>query len=436
MKVIRQYILWIVICLCASCSKYLDKIPDPTLAIPNTVSDLQALFDDYAVMNLSCRTALEVMADNYYVLPADLNSVTNASFRGMYTWQPDNSSTNDWYGLYTGPIKKANVVLDNILNVPDNGSTHHDLANIRGAALFYRGFYLYLGAQLFAQPYQKATAGTTLGIPLRLDGDMNKVSVRGTLAGTYAQIIQDLADASIVLPDKQLLKSIPTKAAAYGALARTYLAMSAYELAGKFADLCIKSYGPDSLIDYNTVSTTAVAPFKRFNKEVIFQALGAANTVLANSRAKIDSNLYLSYNDNDLRKKIFFKSNGNNTCQFKGDYDGVGTSTGYVFGGIVLDEMYLVRAECYARGNQVPLAMADLNKLMAAALVQLWNGNPAMPIVVSDIAHAEKLYIDYDLKGTLNIDDLNNFLKSNGLEIVKEQRRLPFFILRDSKKPS
>lgn len=381
-------ILSLVIYSFSSCKKYLNEAPDPKLAIPNSISDLQALLDSYNAMNKFPPTTV-MLSDDYYLLPADLNSVTTAAYRNQYTWQADDSPFSDWSIIYQNPIKTSNTVLDNIQNVPYNASTKNDLDAIKGSALFFRGFYYYACAQLFAQPYQQATANGALGLALRLDADFNKVSTRSTVAQTYDQIIKDLQTASELLPEKQLLKTRPTKSAAYGTLARTYLTMSNYISAFKYADLCIKSYGADSLMDYNSLSATAAAPFKRFNREVIFHAVGQTNTLIANSRAKIDSNLYLSYNNNDLRKKLFFKSNNNKTYQFKGDYNGSGTSSGYAFGGIVLDEMYLIRAEAYARTNQVPLAMADLNKLLKSR----WATGTFVPLTASDTQTALTLIL-------------------------------------------
>ena len=216
------------------------------------------------------------------------------------------------------------------------------------------------------------------------------MSKRSTVADTYQQVINDLQTAVTLLPEKQILKTRPTKAAAYGALSRTYLSMQDYANAGKYADLCIQAYGPDSLIDYNSLNAGAAAPFKQFNKEVIFHAIGQTNTLIANSRAKIDSNLYRSFGTNDLRKKLFFKANSNNTYQFKGDYNGSGTSSGYAFGGIVLDEMYLNRAEAYARNNQISLAMADLNKLMK----NRWLVGLFTPFLASDQQSALTLILN------------------------------------------
>lgn len=368
----------ILLLLITACKKYLNEIPNPTLVIPNSVSDLQDLLDSYNTMNKFPATTVMV-SDDYYLLDKDLNAVTNTAYRSQYNWQPDESAFSDWIIMYTNAIANANVILDNIPSI-QNSANQQQISTIKAGALFYRSFYFYACAQLFGQPYNAQTAKNDLGIALRLDGDFNKVSVRSSVADTYSQIIGDLQKAIPTLPDQALYKTRPTKAAAYGTLARVYLTMADYTNAAKYADLCIKAYGPDSLIDYNRLSATATAPFKRFNSEVIFHCVGQTNSLILNSRAKIDSNLYRSYASNDLRKKLFFKSNNNGTYQFKGDYNGSGTATGYAFGGIVLDEIYLIRAEAYARLNQTAAALDDLNKLLKTR----WANGSFVPVSTTD----------------------------------------------------
>lgn len=84
------------------------------------------------------------------------------------------------------------------------------------------------------------------------------------------------------------------------------------------------------------------------------------NLDLAYIFANVDSMLYKSYDANDLRKIIFFTSNPDGSHYFTGSYEGT-----YVnYNGIATDEMYLIRAECYARSGKIVLAMNDLNALL------------------------------------------------------------------------
>jgi hypothetical protein len=70
---------------------------------------------------------------------------------------------------------------------------------------------------------------------------------------------------------------------------------------------------------------------------------------------------------NDLRKTIFFKSNGNGSYAFKGNYTGIDG----IFSGIATDELYLMKAECLARQGK---AGESLNVLNALLITRYKNG--------------------------------------------------------------
>jgi hypothetical protein len=172
---------------------------------------------------------------------------------------------------------------------------------------------------------------------------------------TYDRIKQDFLEAVSLLPVTASVKTRPAKAAAYGALARTFLSMEDYQKAGLFADSCLQMYS--TLIDYNKISSLT-----RFNAEVIFHTVSQGGNILTPAKRKIDSLLFNSYATNDLRRTVLFKSNNNNTYSLKTGYDGSATSV--FFTGIATDEMFLIRAESFARQNNAVAAMADLNTLM------------------------------------------------------------------------
>lgn len=62
----------------------------------------------------------------------------------------------------------------------------------------------------------------------------------------------------------------PSKAGAYGLLARTYLSMRQYDSAYKYADLSLQL--KNTLLDYNSASVNpnSDVPFQPFNEEINF----------------------------------------------------------------------------------------------------------------------------------------------------------------------
>ncbi|HMK25592.1 MAG TPA: RagB/SusD family nutrient uptake outer membrane protein [Chitinophagaceae bacterium] len=359
------FVVLSVLVLTNSCKKFLEEIPDKKLAIPSTLGDLQSILDNFATMNNQSPVVLEIMSDNQFVRNDQMfNAVTDETTKDLYKWQRNES--NNWSNLYD-VIFTANTILDNLPGISYNPATEQGTWNsIKGSALFFRAYNFYFCSQIFGQPFDKNTSGQDLGIVLRLNSDFNEVSMRSTVKQSYDQIISDFREAISLLPEKTALKTRPTRAAAFGALSRTYLAMQEYDSAGKYADLCIQHYGGvDSLLNFNNnaeVNVTATIPFPlpMVNKEIIFHYKGGTIAILSNARTRSDSNLYKSYAPNDRRKAAYYKTDSS----FKGDYGASGTQ-GYTYGGIVLDEMFLIRAESYARKGDKTNALIDLNALMA-----------------------------------------------------------------------
>jgi hypothetical protein len=149
-------------------------------------------------------------------------------------------------------------------------------------------------------------------------------------------------------------------------LARVYLAMRDYANAKLYSNLSLGLY--NSLLDFNTLTpvNNPVPPVNFVNNpEVIFMhTLNLSYYLLGSSReALIDTNLYRSYHPSDLRRITFFGTNGNN-AYFKGSYAAVDGGDYILFDGIATDEVYLIRAEGFARTGQKDSAMADLNTLL------------------------------------------------------------------------
>ncbi|MCW3075120.1 MAG: RagB/SusD family nutrient uptake outer membrane protein [Flaviaesturariibacter sp.] len=355
--------------LLSSCQKFLDVKSDKQLAVPSTLADAQAVLDNYGLFNTNY-SALAATADDDYYLSATYFNTLNEEGRSNHTWGAEPENLSHWRNLYS-MVFSANLVLEALRKIEAPVAGRAEWENIKGQALFHRAMAFYSVASLWAAPYRAASPGTSPGIPLRLSTDANVRSVRASLPATYGQITADLEEAAALLPAAVPVLSRPSKAAAYAALARVYLAIEAYPEAGRSADSSLRLYS--TLIDYNTLNAAAAAPFTRFNKEVIFQSQYLGNGILSLGNALIDSTLYRSYAANDLRRTLFFAANGTGTVGFKGDYSG--STSASRFNGLAVDEMYLVRAEAAARAGLTTPALADLNTL----LVKRWKTGTFVP---------------------------------------------------------
>lgn len=348
---IRVYLLLII--LFSSCKKFLEERPNKQLVVPSTVKDAQALLDYYTVMNTWYPPTGAMSDDDYYLADTYYNSATTLN-QNIYTWAKDIHNDNDWNFMYS-VVLSSNLALETIDKI--NADT------VRGSALFFRANAFYQLAQYYAVPYDKSTASQLPGIPLRLTSNVTEPIARATLEDTYGKILSDLKMAVTLLPVINLPVSRPSKTAAYGLLARVYMAMEDYSQAGKYADSSLSLY--NSLLNYNSIDPAAAVPFTQFNAEVIWHTTVLVSAPLSMTNWRLDSSLYTSYATNDLRRVLFFKSNGSGAATyytFKGNYDA--STSGAFFNGITTAEMYLVRAECAARRGDKDAAMSDLNTLL------------------------------------------------------------------------
>lgn len=340
----------------------MDKKSDASLVVPNRVEDLQALLDYPEYMNYSTPIFGEASADDYYVLDETFDLFQGRIDADAYIWNPvDYFFPNDWSAAYF-PIHTANICLERIENIPRTSQNEIQWNNVKGSALFYRAYYFLNLVWTFSQAYDPSTSTSDLGIVLRLGTDFNEASVRSTVEETYQQILKDLYQALNYLPPYPEHVMRPSQAAVYGVLAKTYLSMRQYDSAGKYSNLCL-SMNSD-LLDFNDpaeVNVNSNTPFPEFNKEIVFYS-EVTNVFLVmshSSRMLVDTALYDSYQSNDLRKKAYFRSRTGG-YGYKSLYAG-----GRMFSGIATDDMYLIRAECYARQNKTDLALADLNALLS-----------------------------------------------------------------------
>jgi hypothetical protein len=339
------------------CEKFLDKKPQSRLLVASNLKELQGLMDNYLQANNNDVCSGEICSDDYYVTDSEWAAQVEYD-RRLHTWEKENvmsASSNDYFYSYT-QLYRPNTVLDLIDKVSTPMEAEYN--NVKGQAHFMRARFLLQLVLLFGNAYDANSAQTDLGIPLRSGTDFNEKSTRATLEETYKEIVLDLEQACLLLPNKAVHVMRPSKAAAYALLARTYLAMNNYENVGKFADLSLQL--KSDLIDYNTLNASAAFPFTQFNNEVIFQAVMASPAIIANATAKIPLSLYNQYQPNDLRKTLYFRTNANGTYGYKGSYDGSTPK----FTGISVNEVYLMRAESFARQGKIVEAMKDLNTLM------------------------------------------------------------------------
>jgi hypothetical protein len=380
-----RILIFISLCGFTSCKKYLNEVSDRSLAVLTTIDQYQQLLNQNALY-VNAPTIVEYGTDDFYIYHDAWYSSIYLN-KNSYVWENDiyegNTSavaTQDWRYPYEA-IYYANVVLDGMEDISITENEKIKFNEIKGHAYFMRAYQHYLLQELYGQPYKPETANTDLGIPLKLTADLSEKVFRATVENTFKQIISDSEKAlSLVSLDYQEVnRRNPSKATIYAFLSRIYLTMQEYELSLTHSNKCLSYY--DKLLNYNDLKPNYVMPFPD-NKEVLFTSRQrGSGGFLTSSNTYIDSTLYGSYEQYDLRKEVFFQLNKVSGKPFiKSMYSG----TIFPSASLATDEVYLNRAECKARLGDPEGALVDLNALLVNRYLKD-HFSPLDLISVSDV---------------------------------------------------
>ncbi len=308
----------------------------------------------------------------------------------------DDYTIRDIWSAYYGAITNINVAIAGFDRItPANAAEAAELNKFRGDAYLARAYYYHCLMLRWAKPYNPATAGTDLGVPLILKYDVNLQPARATSKQVYDQIILDINQA------KNFLSGTP------GALgAKTFNIDVAVALEARvrlhMQDWAGAFTAANSLITgakYRLINTAA--GFKTYwhndgNQESIFEIVTIRPNELANSHG-----LYLGfqqatnrftpdfvpsqwvvdeYDNADIRKLVYFEQK---PATFQGinypniwmvnKYPGnpllfTGAATNYQHAPkfMRIAEMHLIAAEAAAMANSTANALTALNTLRTA----------------------------------------------------------------------
>lgn len=351
-------------------SEFLAQKPDLAMEVPSSLEDLRAILDDDNSLNgeddEGCTPQLgESASDNIYLMDQNYVSNMRPQMQNYYVWKADpydGVAVLDWIFPYRN-ILTVNTVLD-VLSSND----YADVAQVRvlrGESLFHRAHMLFQLASVFAPIYYQGSNATERGIPLRLSSDINEAIRYSTVQETFAHIEAELLESADLLPESQLIKTRPSRAAAFALLSRLYLYTGNYPGALSYADSCLAI--DRTLLDYNTLNASISFPFSSTGSHRHPEVLFSSNMLSGNAQsyptrqlyARVDSLLYNSFAPGDLRKTVFFL-NANPGQRFKGSYAG----TSRHFAGLAIDEVYLNKAEAMVRLGDVAQGLAVLDELL------------------------------------------------------------------------
>lgn len=407
-------VTFLLVVTLTSCDKFLGNKPKG-YTIPQ-------YYDDYALLMNNMRfDFLGALYPTYLTDDVELSGANVPSYvdfnakreeeQGCYTFKKGElfaqGSNDSFYANCYEQIYTYNVIINNIMNVPDG--TDADKKNLKAEALVHRAFAYFKLLNTYAVHYNKATAATDYGVPIVLSEDINNSYIRNSVAQGYELIINDLSGTVKDLKENTKNPFHPNKSAGYALLARIYLYMGEYDLALQQAKEALR-YNKGELLDYKKYKVNE-DPEVGYWERIIDEngvAMPARGDNAEFSYIKLPSNDHSSYifasadlmqtfDKNlpagaiDKRKELFYAKDHVNTFE-EMSFPGYTIYAAHVIPnmGVSLQEIYLTLAECEARiaagTKEQALAYLDIVRDMRIVNNQ--------PLVASDKEEALKIILD------------------------------------------
>ncbi|WP_256007136.1 RagB/SusD family nutrient uptake outer membrane protein [Pedobacter deserti] len=339
-----------------SCKKYLDIEPVGKV-IPATVEDYRALMTS-AYNTFPRHKALLALRTDELIL--DEWGQDFPLVKDIYAWNdanPDGLTASFPYTSFYTTIFYTNEVIS---DVEARAGVSPQTAQLKGEAYLLRAYAHFELLNLFAKPYDKATAVSDKGIPVATTIDIEQQFPQLSIEQAYAQVLADIAAGQQWLNVEKW-----ESGKNYRFDKRSALALSArvYQFRGEWnkaleATEALLSLNAD-LEDLNQAGS--LLPNNYASKENIL-ALEEVMDSRTSNVSMISDHLLSQYDrENDLRFGKYFSRSGGDYVSAKGNSDALKVS-------FRNGEIYLISAEAALRTGNRSLALERLLALKARRL--------------------------------------------------------------------
>ncbi len=365
-----------------SCKKTFLEVAPKGKLIAQKVADYNLLLSNLDFVNIGANAQAamgdEVAAVEPFISGSELRT------QRLFRWDDRIYEPNEDAAEIKVPMQNIYVYNKVINEVPAaTDGNEQDKLSIKAEAMAGRAWTYFLLINYFGKPYNSNTSATDLGFPIVKEADVTETKfVRATVKEVYDFIVSDLTTAIPNLPLKTSHRLRMSKAAAEGLLAKVYVFMGKYSdalplLNAAFTDIGNSSI-PVRLYDYNVTFATGGAflpigifgpsyPLIPNNEENVFGKQATSSWTFINNELAITKATADLYVASDLRLKFYINNAYNGPTYPNGMLRRFGP--GSIQFGVVLPDLYLLRAECKARLNDLPGAKADLESLRSKRML-------------------------------------------------------------------
>lgn len=424
-RILTLVILFTILESCTKIDSFLAQMPNKSSAKPlQNLDELDGILGLYSSYWTESSGTVYAGSDDFGVLKE-----IHDSYSGIYggtsmnymllpaIWDVpavENSGDRGWAEAW-GKIFKANMVLGNLDKVE---GTDARKAELKAEAYFIRAYDMYLLANIYCLPYTNFNTKNKaeMGLPLKQSVSFDESVARATLEETYKFIEADLTEAlKITTPLMRANDGVPrcwrgTTAGVRGFAARYYLYQGDYAKALTYANQALSEYSV--LVDYNLNNKIGGMTWGKALPYTIDAGTTSQKTVTVNYPYGHDNQT--DYTDRiGWKEHLYMRFVYNGSWWFipskellalydqtydrryeynyvKGySYDRGCVKPSFNYPGYIrffkdnlpsgptVAEMYLIKAECLARQNNLAEAQVAINTLRAKRIL---NTAPASVI--------------------------------------------------------
>ncbi|TCC98518.1 RagB/SusD family nutrient uptake outer membrane protein [Pedobacter hiemivivus] len=396
------YIAASMLLMISGCKKYLDVKPKG-LEVPQTYEHFNGLFNNpnllsYAIFmpvengaSAGAGVTLPVVMSDEVRLDPQYSATLAPRELNAFKWLPDiyqlTEQPAEWAAFYLQNYT-FNLIIRGVLSA--EGGTDQQKRALLAEAKANRALMHFMVLNLFAKPYNAATASTDPGVPIiEIPEASAMAGARKTVREVYDFIINDLTQAIPDLNERTVSRFRISKTAGRYMLGQVYFMMGEYSKAlvelNSAKSLLSNSDVPMALYDYNVMmdiwapaatNSPGIMPIAPDNQEEIFQKRVNMFGFAYTNSVFLDPGYESIYDPQDQRLKMFRDKNTQGVAiPYKARRSPIAINYGPS-----IPDLYLMIAECKARTGNTGGAITDLEEFR----------NKRMPSDVAEVTFTDQ----------------------------------------------
>lgn len=358
-----------------SCSKSFLEINPKGRLIAETTADYDLILNTLTLLNLG--TDAQALMGDEVVAIEPYFSGSGVRTQRLYEWTSVIYENNQDATELSVPMRNIylyNKIINEVMD--SNGGTEAQKKSIRAEALAGRAWTYFLLINYYGKPYNAATAATDPGFPILTEADITLNNfARASVKEVYDFIVDALTEA---IPDLPPLthRLRMSKSAAEATLGKVYMFMGEFNKALPLLNSAMTGLAnatiPIGLYDYNIEFSNGgvFLPIGLFGptyptvpniKENMYGKQFVNMWTFSNNEIIFPPKTMELFGSTDLRLNFYASSFFYAGPTPEGFRRKVGPTSAII--GVLVPDLYLLRAECKARLDDLPGAVADVETL-------------------------------------------------------------------------